>query len=366
MNPYSTNKALFAIDRLALLKSGAQPSPVHLQLVLSDLCNHNCNFCAYRQDGYQSSELFIVKDEKGNTIKNPNRMITTHDAIQIVRDCKELGVKAIQFTGGGEPTVHPNCSIIIDVAHSLGIETSLVTNGSKLNSAMRESLMGSSWVRISLDAGTKETYRMIRGLNSDSMWDSVLRDVNNLAVERNQNKSGLYIGISFVVTKDNWEEIPEAAKIAKEIGADSIRFASRFTNENDNYYSDYGELAEELCEAEVSKSTDEFTAINSLTERRGDLRLGNPDYDLCTYQHLTTYIGADMNLYVCFCNAYNRYGLIGSLKGKGFLKLWQSEQKIKYMREFNPRNCNRCQFNSRNRDMLAIMQSLPDTHVYFI
>ena len=79
-------------------------APAQVQLILSDLCNHDCSFCAYRLSGYTSNMNFA--DVDGN--KNPRRMIPTEKALEIVKDCSTLGVQGLQFTGGGEPTVHPD------------------------------------------------------------------------------------------------------------------------------------------------------------------------------------------------------------------------------------------------------------------
>jgi len=368
MNPYSTNKALYYVDRLADLKCGHAIAPVHLQLILSDLCNHNCSFCAYRMDG-SYSDMFAVKDENGALVKNPNRMLSTEDAVMILKDAAKMGVKAVQITGGGEPTVHPECAAIIEAAHTFGLQTALVTNGSKLNERMREALLKStlsSWVRVSLDAAISETYKTIRGLNSNTAFEKVCMNIKELTSERNKIAPWVYVGISFVVTKENWEEIPAATELAKRLGADSIRFASNFTPENDNYYSDFGDEAEALCEEAKKQDDFSFKAINSLSERRGDLRLGPPDYDFCAYQYLTAYIGADMNSYTCCCNAYNKRGLIGSVKEQGFLGLWESQEKKEFMASFNARDCERCQFNSRNHEINALIEVIPLEHVNFI
>src|SRR6185436_9951432 len=83
---------------------------------------HNC--------AYRSSNGFSIEQFAGvNGEKNPNRKITTAKAIEILDDCGSLGVKAIQFTGGGEPTVHPDHLLIFEYAQNMGLETSLVTNG---------------------------------------------------------------------------------------------------------------------------------------------------------------------------------------------------------------------------------------------
>ena len=72
---YSQLKPVFWLDRLHSLRDGIAPAPVHVQLVLSDLCNQDCGFCAYRMSSGLSNELFPQGSRK-----NPNRMIDTAKA----------------------------------------------------------------------------------------------------------------------------------------------------------------------------------------------------------------------------------------------------------------------------------------------
>ncbi len=89
---------------------------MHVNLVLSDLCNQACSFCAYRDPTYSSSELFHVGGDY-----NPNRKLSWEKVQEVLGDCCEMGVKAVTFTGGGEPTVHPRFQEIVDLAWKLGL-----------------------------------------------------------------------------------------------------------------------------------------------------------------------------------------------------------------------------------------------------
>jgi Fe-coproporphyrin III synthase len=93
---YSQLKPAWHPQALEVLRQGGTPRPIHVQLILSDLCNQDCHFCAYRMSAGLSNELFGTAETH-----NPNRKIPTPKALEIVEDCAELGVKAIQFTGGG-------------------------------------------------------------------------------------------------------------------------------------------------------------------------------------------------------------------------------------------------------------------------
>ena len=78
-------------------------------------------------------------------------------------------------------------------------------------------------------------------------------------------------------------------------------------------------------------------------------------YSFCSYQHYTTYIGGDLNLYRCCVLAYNKRGLVGSLKDRRFDEFWASADRVDDFAEFDASGCERCQFNEKNRSLLYVM-----------
>ena len=161
---FSSLKAAWHTDRIKDLRAGKDIIPTHVQLIISDLCNQDCHFCAYRMSKGFSVENF--PDEQGN--RNPKRFIPTAKAKEILDDCAALGVGAIEFTGGGEPTVHKDHIEIIGHAQDLGLETGLVTNGVRLSD--HSVFQNLTWLRISLDAGTAESYE---GIRASKAWPKV-------------------------------------------------------------------------------------------------------------------------------------------------------------------------------------------------
>src|SRR5574340_321840 len=224
MNPYASNKALCHPDRLAALQTGKQPAPVHLIMLPVNGCNNSCTFCAYRQPDYVSAQRFVRSDIMPST-----------KAVEILGDASAIGVKAGQFTGGGEPTLHPDWQLLIQVSLALGLEVSLVTNGSKLGGTANDLLLECSWIRISWDAGCVETHNRTHRPATKSDFDFILKATADIVAARNAAKSNLYVGVGFVVARENWQDIPLAVKLAKEIGVDNLRIAAAFTNEAEHY-----------------------------------------------------------------------------------------------------------------------------------
>lgn len=348
---YSPLKIFHHRDALDALAAGEYTPPIHLQLIISDLCNQDCNFCAYRMSGYTSNELFGRPDVTGRT--NPNRMIEYSKCVEILEDAQRLGTKAVQFTGGGEPTVHPNHVMIFEECLSRGMDLALVTNGVRLQGDLLQTLMKAAWIRVSIDAGTKETYGSIRRVDG-KVFEKVWENIEHLVTLKSMTDNQLIIGIGFVVTKENWHEVLECAQRAKDYGVDNIRISAIFQSEGASYFDGWLEQAVRLCRAAKELSTKEFKVFNNFSNRVTDLLEKSPDYEFCGLQNIQTYIGADLNLYRCCVTSYNPKGLIGSLKDQTFYELWKAKD---LNTGFDARNCPACMYNDKNRTILYAINS---------
>ena len=106
---YSPLKAIHHPDQLNCLRTGEPTYPISFHIDICSACNMDCTFCAYRASDYTQAALFTSGAPvlpRGHN--NPSRTITTHKLDQIIHSCLKMGTKAIEVTGGGEPTVHPD------------------------------------------------------------------------------------------------------------------------------------------------------------------------------------------------------------------------------------------------------------------
>ena len=345
---YSANKALHHKEQMEALRRGDQPYPVHVEIIISDYCNHDCGFCAYRMSGYTSNELFQIEEGQSRKARNPKRMLSKEKVFEVLDDCKEMGVKAIQFTGGGEPTIHPDFVDIVNRAQSLGFDTALVTNGNMLvDPAHRKVIRNMVWVRVSIDAATADHYSEERGVGLGA-WVRLEKGVRLLAKDLEcipEGYSKPVLGAGFVTTPRNWQQMHAAAKLYKEWGFGNVRLGLMFNPDNSDPYEEIRYRMNYLALKTWEDFDDKgFKVINRVSEKLGELDHGNPDFEFCSYQHFTTYIGGDLNVYRCCVYAYNHHGVVGSLQNQGFKALWDSEAKKDDMGLFNARDCERCQF----------------------
>lgn len=362
-DPYSPDKAFLHCDRLAQFQAGGIPVPVQVHFVISDLCNQNCSFCAYRIDGI--TETFQTVNE-GNAInKNPNRMMSTPTAKRILRELSAAGAKAIQFTGGGEPTMHRDCAYLMSYAGHLGMDTALVTNGTKIDEYTLAILLGCKWVRVSLDHANAVGYSSMRSTPL-GMFDIAVKNIARIVQAKKESGSKVTIGVGFVVNKDNCSVILPAAKLAKELGVDNFRISAAFTPDGSEYFKEFHGVAYRASKAAEELSDGNFLVSNKYGERINDLELKSPDYDKCAYQYLCTYIGADLNVYRCCVLAYTRRGLIGSLRDTPFIKLWRNNDRTKDLKIFNAQKCARCQFNEKNAAINNAINGANTEHGNFV
>ena len=90
---YSNLKIFHFDSKLKDLLSGTVSPPLHVRLKPRNKCNHSCFYCCYRTNKlYLGSELFNEADE-----------IPWIKMGEIINDFKEMGIKAVTFSGGGEP-----------------------------------------------------------------------------------------------------------------------------------------------------------------------------------------------------------------------------------------------------------------------
>ena len=71
-------------------------APIHIRIKPTNACNHNCRYCAYRVSNLQLGKDMKIKD-----------FIPKKKMMEIIDDLIEMDVKAVTFSGGGEPFCYP-------------------------------------------------------------------------------------------------------------------------------------------------------------------------------------------------------------------------------------------------------------------
>ena len=177
-NPQS--KIMANVDRVVEFVETGNTAPVLIEVDPSNACNHACSFCLSSYihfDKYKGTETF-------------SRALMPRDMLMgLCKDFVDMGVRAVNWTGGGEPTLNKHLKEAIEYCGSHGIKMGIFTNGTLFDRwDMFDALVDNmTWVRISVDAGTKATYDGIRKARGKQNWDRMVENLTKL-IEVNKSK----------------------------------------------------------------------------------------------------------------------------------------------------------------------------------
>ncbi len=351
MSVYSITKSLWHTEKIKALQEKKTISPTMIQVDLEAYCNDNCSFCSYRkEDGYNTAMLKLI-DGKPNTENKPigkpsaDSRIPEIFAEELPRQMVEADIKAIEITGGGEPTLWPAFDNLVRALGSAEREIGLVTNGSNLSGERIELISKFClWVRFSMDSAIPETHRKIhRTANED--FDRRLQNLTKLGLIKNPN---LVLGISFIVTPENFNEISEAARVYSEIkGVNHIRFSWMYDKEGHAGLSQsrIEDVKIKLRQAKRLFEREDFKVIYE--EGRIDLySKPNDDFDTCFMQRFVWAIGADCLVYPCCIMKYHPNFAFGDIRNQTLKQMIDTSKK--FMDDLDPKNCFPCWLRNRN------------------
>jgi Fe-coproporphyrin III synthase len=360
---YSSQKIWWHLDKISAVRRGQQIIPAQVQLILSDLCQQGCHFCGYRRpDGFSSEQFGVYID--GHLHMNPNRMIPTAKVREILEDCSALGVRAVQLTGGGEPTLHPQFIELVGLAQQLGIETALVSNGALLRPGWEQVYPQMAWIRISVDAGTPETYAQVRAVHP-TFFHKVLQHITEIRTAIDRVGSPCLLGGGYVITPENWSELYEGVGLMKQAGVHNVRLSAMFSKEFDRPYGILiPQIEEQIAKTQALTDT-HFHVVDMFGDRLQDLSNGRPTYEFCGMQQFVLYIGGNQRLYRCCTTAYTHHGEVGDLTHQRLIDWFHSEQKSRAYADFKASSCHVCQFNQKNRAIVYAIDPAP-VHVNFV
>lgn len=348
---YSPYKIIHFPEKLQEIKEGKQTYPIMVDFVPTNACNHNCVFCSYRLEKTWAHPGFEQKDS-----------LSFDKIIECFECFEKIGMDTVEFTGGGEPLVHPRIKDLFREVIRRRFNFALVTNGQVLDKEICELLSDVSWVRVSVDAATAKTHSLIRRISQDN-FQKIIENVETLL----KYKKEATVGIGFVVGRENYKEIYEAACLFKSLGVDNIRISAAITSKGYEYFQGIDKEASYLAKKAEELTTSCFKVFNLFDDRLCDVHDVRQDYAFCPMKEVRCFIGGDGNVYTCCILAYSKKGLIGSIKDQSFLDLWNSDSKKRFFQAHNPRSvCTfPCLYSAKNSFINYCIKDKPK-HVSFI
>lgn|SRR3990167_262157 len=360
-NPYNANKVLYHTDKLEKLRNNELFAPTCIQIDLEAFCPHDCGFCAYRNAGFNATGMQFLNPEwadpnlqiqtgkpKGKVTKDSH--IPKEIALNLLKQMKQEGIKAIEITGGGESLAYPYIKEFLQSCIDNDIEVALVTNGQLLNKTIMDLLSNCNlkWIRFSMDARNARTYAKVHGSNEATFF-KIVDIITQMVFIRENSDSNFIIGISFVITKDNYNEIYDAANFWEAIGVDNIRFTFEYNADYDSGLSEEQMNRVSILLDEAKEKEDDTFKVFAMKERPDYYARENDDFSFCGYQFFTWAIGYNGKVYPCCIQKYYPGFEIGDINSESLHDIIYGEKRKAYIERFNVKACKSCWLRSKNQ-----------------
>lgn len=328
-------------------------APLHIRIKPTNVCAHNCWYCAYRADNIQLGKDMVARD-----------FIPKDKMLEIVDDLVEMDVQAVTFSGGGDPFYYPFLLDTVKKLSQTNISFASLTNGAKLQGEIASIFAHHGrWLRISMDGWDEDSYSEYRGV-SKGEFSKVMKNMEEFVML----KGKCLLGVVVIVDKKNASHVYDLIKRFNNIGLNSVKIApcivSNIGRENNDYHAPIFSIVKEQIQQAIDEFAREgFEIFDSYHEQ---LETFKKDYTWCPYIQINPVIGADLNVYACHDKAYNlEEGLIGSIKNQRFKDFWFSDKNNFF--KINPSMlCNHhCVVNEKNRLILDYLNADED-HLGFV
>jgi wyosine [tRNA(Phe)-imidazoG37] synthetase (radical SAM superfamily) len=200
--------------RLQTIKNGDFESlgPTSVSITADRRCNLACESC---------------RPEKVSRLSEKEEKNLNQTVAQINKHAHDI--KAIKMVGDGEVFYSPFLSKFLKQLNPNDYpaleKVFLLTNGTLFTKNAYERLMpGINYVdtvSVSIDAGTKQCYKEVRGGD----WDQLISNLHFISSLRKEKKIGRFV-ITFVTRVKNYETIPDFVELGKKLGVDNVEFSA--------------------------------------------------------------------------------------------------------------------------------------------
>lgn len=313
INPRS--KLFGHLPTLAAIQRGERPAPVNVEIDLSNRCSLGCSWCHFAYTHTRGPLAGKVNKPAGAI---PSGDLMDYDLLYSILDqLEDAGVKSVTWSGGGEPTLHPDFNNIAESASYRNLEQGIYTHGGHIDEA-RAALLKKhfTWVYVSLDECTAETFKASKDVNR---FDAVLSGIRRLVAADGKAT----IGVGFVLHPGNYRDIYHMQKLGRELGVDYVQFRPTVRYEQDKP----SELAENTqwvsnAMAHLGAYQGDPFVIADIDRFKRYRDWDGHGYQTCFGSALQTVISPNGMVWRCTNKTEHPSALLGDLSKELFAELW--------------------------------------------
>lgn len=287
--------------------------PEKVMISPTDACNLRCKTCwRLEKESYEK-----IKDE-----------LTLKEINNILRECKKLGVKTIDLTGGGEPFYRKTIFGIISIVKKYGFEATLTTNGTLLNKRKLERIinLGLDDICFSIESYEENINDLLRGKGTCRKVVNSIKTLNRLRKDSEKP----VIRLATVITKKNYKYLESLIDFASENKISAISFSVLIewkTNKGltmqkeKNYMKTLKELNEKIKNRKIYSNL-------GLIIKHGLFEHNLPKFCFAPWEML--FINSNGEVLACCTLASHHENIIGNIREEKLSEIWSGEKMNKF------------------------------------
>ncbi len=324
---------------------GKLPAPIELSLDPGHICNFRCGHC--------NAQRYLVMHP--DEVPADRKIMTKEHLKNLIDFMAEWGVRGVCIGGGGEPLMNKNIWDMPSYIVSKGMRCSFATNGSLINEQIAREMMNCRWVGVSVDAATKETFEKIHGVDC---FDQVINNLKLLVKMKEETGSKIDLSYKFLISPNNWHEVYEACKLAKEIGVRDFHARPADLERKDfqkamdlNYNLE--EIQSLFVKCHELEEGDKFRVFTVMHKYNPDFTIKHT-FKNCVSPTLMIQCCSDGNVYVCADHRIEPRFKLGEHfpNPKEILNFWGSDEHKKLLQSIEVnRECGRCTYGEYARQI---------------
>lgn len=316
-NPFGAqSKMLYHIDRLYEYLYKGDTYPTVIEANLTNKCNLSCYWCI--NENYHTNVDKLDKDR----------------FINFLKEFYDKGGQDVTFTGGGEPTQHPDFEFITKEASKIGLNLALITNG--IYNKKYNDIIGRvfEWARFSLDIVDKVKYKKWKGVDGVDIVLSNLKQLKEYDIQTNINTN--------ITNNHTLQDIINLSKLTPEYST-YIQFRPvipRYFKNDKSYINE--DIWEWLDNYKIGR---DYVKLSN--DKLDDLETGNQfPFSVCDGHFFNPVLDANGNLCVCMYHPNDERFVFGNIYKNTFEEIWKSEKRksvIDFVRKLDYGNeCQMC------------------------
>ncbi len=201
-----SHKLSYHYDRVEAWESGEQIAPVSVDMALTRACGAMCSFCY----------AMVQEPQERAGIK-------TQDALNLLDDFAEIGVRGVSLISDGESTLSKAYVPFIQHAADIGIDVGNATNGWEWEADKIDQVLPYlKWVRFTVAAGSPEKYSeiMFKDASHTHVFDRAIKNIKYAVELKKRLNLDVTLGIQMVLLPEFSEEIIPFSKLAVDLSVD--------------------------------------------------------------------------------------------------------------------------------------------------